>query len=261
MGSDFAWLETWRGEFSIDDLLRTDRWAAWRSRVSHPTTIFTADDIAQARGQCERHAWAAAARDRLLARVAALGAVDATWAATYVPATTPMTAHFTMCPVCEFAPKHGAYTWSPDAPQQLVCQGCGTVYPNADYPEDVVFQSCFDPAQQITFYGGKSWSAYGYAAIHSSWSGQARVHQCKYAAQAAEDLALAYALTGDARYAAGAAAILRRFAAVHPRYLVHSAYGDIADMDPRRAAVNVATLPADEWCPPGNVPDRKLYPG
>lgn len=261
MTNDLAWLATWHGDFDSATLLNGERWERYRGGVTHPTTLFTAVEIETARHNAIHTRWGQALCAALLAETEALGTVDEAWAARYVPTVMPYSPHFTMCPRCEFARMHGAYHWSPAEPEQIRCRGCGTVYPNADYPEELTFASRHDPTQVITLYGGKSWPAYGYAAIHSSFSGHARVHQCRYAANAAEKLALAYAVTGDARYARGAATILRRFAQVHPHYLVHSAYGDIADMDPKVAATNVNHLPEDEWCPPGNVPDRKLYPG
>ncbi|MBI1296567.1 hypothetical protein GC175_16555 [bacterium] len=259
--TDLAWLENWRPQFDVAEIMDLARWEKFRGGVRQPSTIFTAVDIDAARGNVHRSAWGEDALAHLLGRIAAAGVVDTHWAERYISATTPFAPHFTMCPRCEFAPMHGAYDWEPVAPEQIRCKGCGTVYPNADYPEDLVFRSRFDPSQTITFYAGRSWPAYGYAAIHSSFSGHARIHACRYAANLAEDLALAYALTGERRHAVAAAVILKRFADVHPRYLVHSAYGDIADMDPKIAAISLTNLPANEWCPPGNLPDRKLYPG
>ncbi len=255
------WLETWHGEFDIQEMQDPSRWQQYRYHVRHPATIFSPGDIDRARVNTSRHPWARRALETLLERVEAAGTVSEAWARTYVPSTTPYSPHFTMCPKCEFAPMHGAYDWLPSDPTHIRCKGCDTVYPNEDYPEDVVFESRFDPRQKITLYGGKSWEAYGYAAIHSSFSGHARIHRCRHAANTAEDLALAYALTGRRHYATGAAIILKRFADVHPVYLVHSSYGDIADFDPKIAATRVDNLPEDEWCPPGNTPNRKLHPG
>ena len=255
------WLETWHGEFDIEEMLDPGRWQKYRSHVRHPATIFTRSDIDRARANVSDHPWARKALETLLERVEAAGKVTVEWARTYVPSTTPYSPHFTMCPKCEFAPMHGAYDWYPDDPEHIHCKGCRTVFPNHEYPEDVVFASRFDPGQNITLYGGKSWQAYGYAAIHSSFSGHARIHQCRHAANTAEDLALAYALTGRRDYASSAASILKRFADVHPAYLVHSSYGDVADFDPKVAATRVDNLPEDEWCPPGNEPNRKLHPG
>lgn len=258
---NFETLEHWQGAFDVPDMMHLSRWERHRATIRRPATIFSSEDIARARHSAQKHPWAIAARERLQTRIQALGRVDDIWAQTYVPRTTPGSPHFTMCPKCEFAPMHGAYDWSPGDPEHIRCKGCGTVYPNAEYPENIAFHSRFDPEQRITYYGGKSWPAYGYAAIHSSFSGHARIHQCRHAANAAEDLALLYALTGDAAYAQATAAILTRFADVHPHYLVHSSYGEYADMDPKIAASHAIALPEDEWCPPGNVPDRKLYPG
>lgn len=255
------WLETWHGEFDIAEMLDPGRWQKYRSHVRHPATIFTRGDIDRARENVSNHPWARKALETLLERVEAAGTVSRAWARTYVPSTTPYSPHFTLCPKCEFAPMHGAYDWNPVDPEHIRCKGCRTVFPNDEYPEEVVFESRFDPRQKITLHGGKSWQAYGYAAIHSSFSGHARIHQCRHAANTAEDLALAYALTGEQDYASGAANILNRFADVHPTYLVHSSYGDIADFDPKVAATRVDNLPEDEWCPPGNEPNRKLHPG
>ncbi len=255
------WLETWHGEFDIPEMLDPGRWQQYRTHVRHPATIFSRSDIGRARENVSARPWALTALEALLNRVAAAGTVSPEWARVYVPSTTPYSPHFTMCPKCEFAPMHGAYDWNPGDPEHIRCKGCRTVFPNDEYPEDVVFESRFDPRQKITLYGGRSWQAYGYAAIHSSFSGHARIHRCRHAANTAEDLALAYALTGKRDYAFGAANILKRFADVHPAYLVHSSYGDIADFDPKVAATRVDNLPEDEWCPPGNVPNRKLHPG
>lgn len=255
------WLETWYGEFDIQEMLDPGRWKQYRSHVRHPATIFSRSDIGRARDNVSAHPWARKALETLLKRVDAAGTVSRAWARTYVPSTTPYSPHFTMCPKCEFAPMHGAYDWNPGVPEHIRCKGCRTVFPNDEYPEDVAFESRFDPRQKITLYGGRSWQAYGYAAIHSSFSGHARIHRCRHAANTAEDLALAYALTGKKDYASGAANILNRFADVHPTYLVHSSYGDIADFDPKVAATRVDNLPEDEWCPPGNKPNRELHPG
>ncbi|MDA0748689.1 MAG: heparinase II/III family protein, partial [bacterium] len=261
MHTDLTWLETWQGEFSIPEMMDLSRWEKHRTGVRHPVTIFSNEDINRARENIAHHTWAKQSLDTLLERVHAAGSVTARWARTYVPSTTPYAPSFTMCPKCEFAPMHGAYDWFPNDPEHIRCKGCGTVYPNDEYPEDLIFQSKFDPSQKITLYGGKSWHAFGYAAIHSSFSGHARIHQCRHAANRCEDLALAYALTGKKTYARGAAHILRRFADVYPNYLVHTAYGEFADMDPKIAATCIENLPEDEWCPPGNVPDRKLCRG
>ncbi len=257
----YPWLETWHGEFDIAEMLDSGRWERYRTHVEHPATIFSRSDIDRARENVSDHSWARKALETLLVRVESAGTVSGEWVRTYVPSTTPFSPHFTMCPKCEFAPMHGAYDWYPYDPEHIRCKGCRTVYPNDEYPEDVVFASRFDTGQNITLYGGKSWQAYGYTAIHSSFSGHARIHQCRHAANTAEDLALAYALTGIRDYASSAASILKRFADVHPAYLVHSSYGDIADFDPKVAATRVDNLPEDEWCPPGNKPNRKLHPG
>lgn len=103
------WLETWHGEFDNPEMQDPGRWRQYRSRVRHPVTIFSPDDIERARENVSLHPWARTALETLLERVDAAGAISREWARTYVPSTTPYSPHFTMCPECEFAPMHGAY--------------------------------------------------------------------------------------------------------------------------------------------------------
>src|SRR5690606_13615790 len=75
----------------------------------------------------------------------------------------------------------------------------------------------------------------------------------------AQQLAEAWALTGKPEYADACRKVLVRFAEVYPHYLVHTAYGEIADMSPREAAVSMTRLPAPELTYPPNRPNRRLH--
>ncbi len=255
------WLETWHGEFDIQEMQDPSRWQQYRSHVRHPATIFSPGDIDRARVNTSRHPWARRALETLLERVEAAGTVSKAWARTYVPSTTPYSPHFTMCPKCEFAPMHGAYDWLPSDPTHIRCKGCDTVYPNEDYPEDVVFRKPFrPPAENYTL----------------RWEILGSIRICRHPLQLLRPRShTSVPARGQHRRRPGAGlrpdgkttlcdrrrnhpeAVCRR----PSRYLVHSSYGDIADFDPKIAATRVDNLPEDEWCPPGNTPNRKLHPG
>lgn len=251
--------DAWIREFGWEELSDLSRWETHRNKVRHPASLFSPEMIRAAREN--RTSQAEASREAILRAQGSKETVDAAWTRRYIPATTPGATSFTMCPVCEFAPLHGAYDWHPERPGEVVCKGCGTVYPHKDYPETIHFQSRFDPRQTISYFGGKSWGAYQYKAVHSSFSGLARVYQCRHAARRAEELALAYALSGDRSFAEQASLILLRFADVHPRYLVHNSYGEYADMEPTLAAPRLLDLPEEKWCTPGNERNRKMHGG
>ncbi|HOQ29812.1 MAG TPA: hypothetical protein PLH36_13825, partial [Armatimonadota bacterium] len=235
-------------------------WQKYRASVRRPIAFIKPADLERARENVRRHPWA----KRLLAGYR--GRADYVlnqppeFVEQMIPALTPLCTLFTMCPHCEYAPVHGQYIWDVKRPDELKCRNCGTVYPNEKYPEDLVLVARHGGEQRFTFYGGKSWN-FNNIHLRSSWTGAIRAHKTGYMARAARDLAMVYALTGERAYGEKAAAILSRFATVYPGYLIHSGYGEIADMDPRVAAAKINNLPADELTCPPNKPDRRLQAG
>ncbi|NUP99202.1 MAG: heparinase II/III family protein [Armatimonadetes bacterium] len=235
-------------------------WERYRGSVRRPATFIKPADLAVAKENIARHDWAR----RLLASYRSgadyvLSQPDG-YIESMISETTPLCTLFTMCPHYEYAPIHGQYSWDVKRPDELKCRGCGTVYPNAQYPEDLVLTAHHGGEQRFTFHGGKGW-LFNNITLRSSWSGAIRAYKNHYMARAARSLAISYALTGEAAYAAGATAILSRFATVYPRYLIHSGYGEIADLEPRIAAQQINALPVDELTCPPNTPDRKLHAG
>jgi hypothetical protein len=251
---------------------RTDSWPAYRSQVTHPATMYKPADLMLARENLSRFPWAGRVVEALRRQVAlTLAAPDETaagdgdafaaYAERMISATTPGGAGFTNCAACGANAIHGAYHWRPDDPDRLTCTTCGGVYPDARYPEDVVFRAeRHGNGQVISYHGGYHFDFRGFA-LYSSWSAQIRARKVAYMAGQAQALATLYALTGDSRSAAAARAILLRFAAVYPGYLVHSSYGEWIDLPPRLVAARINDLPEDEWTIPPNRPDRKLHSG
>lgn len=236
-------------------------WAKHRSGVPHPCSTFKPADLANAKANIERFAWAKRYVDGLTRGLEPLLRKDRAYFEHMISATTPCCTLFTMCPACEAFPVHGRYHWSPNDPDKLVCAKCKTVYPNPKYPEDHVYVTKWGGGQKLTAYAGKAWKFKFSLHLSSTFLGNIRARKVSYMSNVARRAGLAYALTDDVRYAELAKAALLRFAQVYPGYLVHTGYNEFADMDPKVAAVRIGNLPEDEVTFPPNKPNRRLYPG
>lgn len=241
-------------------------WEKFRGGVEHPSGAFKPSDVARARENVQRYAWAKAYLATLERGTRANAAkLTPDYLRTMIPATTPGDVKFTPCPACRDQGKpvhpHGLWSWKESAPDQLACEVCGTVFPNEKYPESVVLQTKWGAPQTLTFYGGEPFVIFTYPTGRPSFTANIRAQKVAYMAGVARTLAEAHLLTGDLEAARGVRAILLRFAACYPRWLVHCGYGEYADMDPRLAAQFINQLPEPELCVPPNVPDRRLHTG
>ncbi len=244
-------------------------WTAWenhRSSVQHPSGAFKPADLARARENLARYPWAqsyAAALEKT-AR-AALTKLTPEEVVRMIPETTPGDPKFTPCPACRDQGKpvhpHGLWTWRAIAPDQLVCEVCRTTFPNAQYPETIVLQTSWGKPQTLTFYGGDPFVIFSYKTGRPSFSANIRARKVGHMAGLARSMAEAHLLSGKTEYAHGVRTILLRFAAVYPHWLIHTGYGEYADLDPRVAAQFINQLPEPELCPPPNKPDRRLHTG
>jgi hypothetical protein len=248
-----------------DPLMDWSPWQKYRATVIHPATTVKAADLARAQENIRRYAWARQYRD---------GLVDAAkdWPAKLtpeyltqmIPATTPGEILFTPCPACRELGKplhpHGQWRWSAEAPEKLVCAVCGAAFPNDKYPENIVLHAHYGGGQSISYCGGPPFRIFGYVG-RPSFTAAIRAHKVNFMAGLCRRLAEAYALGGDPQHARAVRRILLRLAETYPGWLVHTGYGEYADLDPHLAAGHIQALPADELCPPPNVPDRRLYSG
>lgn len=241
-------------------------WEAHRFTVSHPTTSIKAGDLARARENLARHKWAqdyAAGQKANAEKILPL--LTPEYLARMVERTTP--GGTGPCPACRAKglPWHpnGQWTWSSSKPDQLTCKVCQTVFPNDQFPESIVLQSTWDPEQKFGFYGGDTFKCFGYSFTRPSFTGIIRGSKLNYVTNQLHTLGRAYALSGDARFARAAKAILLRFAEVLPKYLVRAGYcyGEYADCDPHLAAQHISSLPTDELVYPPNKPDHQLWTG
>lgn len=241
-------------------------WKEYRDQVVHPATLIKPEDLARAKENVRRYAWAQAYARRVQNSAdSILKRLSDEYVEAMIERTTP--GCMGPCSACRAKglPWHpnGQWSWSSSRPDRIVCSVCKTVFPNEEYPENVEVECTWGRGQKITFMGGDTFKCFGYLQARPSVSGIIRARKASHMASLADSLAVAYALTEDARYARGVKAILLRFAEVFPEYLVRAGYGygEYAGMDPHVAARRINNLPEDELVYPPNKPNRKIYTG
>jgi len=165
----------------------------------HPTVYLTPEDVAAAKQRVKDHAWAKTMSDSILRLADQWVAKPNDWFLKVLPAHGACFAYgFTGCPICNasWGTWEGANaTW--DNPGHVRCAN-GRVLPDAEHP---------DPG---TGYVGKDGRIHYFVGSYNAWV----VEQLEFSA--AENLALAYSLTGDERYAEKCAVILDGFANIYP---------------------------------------------
>lgn len=241
-------------------------WEEHRASVRHPTLAIKAADIVRARKNIAHYAWAREYAQSVEQDVAeVLSMLTPAYLETMIPATTPGDLLFTPCPACRDQKKpridHGEWKWSAAESEHLVCKVCSTVFPHKKYPESIVLHTSWGTPQTLSFCGGEPFSIFGYKTGRPSFSGNIRAQKVDWMATLTRRLAEAYILSGKLEYARGARLILLRFSEVYPHWLIHSGYGEYADMDPKVAAPALNALPQDKLVYPPNTPGRSFYVG
>ncbi|MBI5820609.1 MAG: heparinase II/III family protein [Verrucomicrobia bacterium] len=251
---------------STDPLLDWSAWETHRDTVKHPCVMFKPADIARARENINRYAWAksyASGVEKSAKRY--LSRITPEFLTQMVPDTTPGDALWTPCPACRAKGKpvhpHGLWSWSLDDSEHIKCNVCGTLFPNDQYPEDVVLQTRWRKPQTISYCGGDTFVIFGYKTGRPSFTANVRARKVKWISGYCRSLAEAHLLTGKPEYARACRDILVRLAECYPTWLVHVGYGEYADMDPRIASQFINKLPEPELCPPPNKPNRRLHTG
>ncbi|MGD0091597.1 MAG: heparinase II/III family protein [Planctomycetota bacterium] len=238
----------------------------YRDNVVHPAATVKPEDLRRAKENIQRFQWAQECLASLRSSADRIEkAVTREYLERMIEPVTP--GSMGPCPACRdkglaWHP-NGDWDWSPGIPDQLKCRACGTVFPNDRYPESVVVEAHWGKGQKFSFAGGETFKCFGYTQARPSFTGIIRGRKVGHVTGQLRTLAAACALTGEARYARAAKAVLLRFAEVFPEYLVRAGYGygETADMDPHVAAQYIQNLPADELVYPPNKPDRKIFTG
>ena len=218
-------------------------WSDWekhRDSVVHPATIIKPQDLVRAKANIQRYPWAQSYAAKLRRSAdGVLKTLSPEYLEQMIEPTTPGCTG--PCPACraQGRPWHpnGQWRWSSSRPNQLACSVCKTVFPNDDFPEDIVVECKWGRGQKFTFIGGETFKCFGYKQARPSLSGIIRAKKLSHVTGLLGTLATTYALTEQPEYAKGAKSILLRLAEVFPEYLVRAGYGygEYAGMDPHVA--------------------------
>jgi hypothetical protein len=252
--------------FASEVLFDWSDWERYRHLIKHPCLTVRESDLAVARENTRKYGWAGDYCARVESKAGRyLDMMTPSFLERMIGETTPGDPLWTPCPACRDQGKplhpHGLWTWKVDNPDQLVCDVCGTVFPNVKYPEEIVIRTRWGKPQDLTYCGGDTFVVFGYRNARPGFSANIRSRKVQWMANYCHTLAEAWALTGKIRYAGTCRDILLRFAACYPNWLVHVGYGEYADMDPRKASEFINKLPEPEICPPPNIPDNSLWTG
>ncbi len=169
------------------------------SATPHPTVYLTRDDILLAKTNIARFAWARETADSIQRQADAWLAKPDDWFLSNLPPAGACFAYgFTGCPICgaNWGTWGGAQA-SFDQPGRVTCAK-GHTLPDADHPD------------AGTGYVGKDKRIHYFVGSYNAWAVETLTFK------AADNLAYAYSLTGDERYAAKASLILDALAAIYP---------------------------------------------
>jgi len=224
---------------------------------AQPRTMYKPEDIENARRNLERYKWAQEIVKGWKSEVAVSMQHDRQFFQEFISDLSPGTWYGQNCPACvgkKSAMGQGwLFKWDVRHPDQVTCSRCGTVYPNAEYPETGVLE-CPRMGQSFTYYEtpeeradpdqrGKHALRWLNRPEMTSFTGLIRMYKNHWAWQQALTLAKLYAVTGEITYAERAAWLVDRFAQVYPHYLYHDYVGSYADWPPAEVAANIGQNP------------------
>lgn len=252
-----------------DDNEKLFDWSAWeqyRDKVNHPCLSIRDTDLNFALENVRRYDWAKDHASKIENNAKRyLNLITPVFLAKMIEETTPGDPLWTPCPSCRDQNKpvhpHGLWTWEVENPDSIKCDMCGAIFPDNQYPEDIVLHTKWGKPQTLTYCGGDTFPVFGYKNGRPSFTANIRSRKVQWIANYCRTVAEAYFLTGNPEYANTTKNILLRLADCYPNWLVHVGYGEYADMDPRMAALQINDLPEPEICPPPNKPDNSLWTG
>ncbi|KAH0785007.1 Heparinase II/III-like protein [Histomonas meleagridis] len=235
-----------------------------------PSGLIKPDDIARAKENIEKYQWAQSRKNTIIKNAdSSVSFLTDSIVNDFISIVTPGAQTF--CPNCVKTGKNwnakGSWKWSASDPDKLTCKVCGHVFPSEEYPEDYIVTSTYDPRQSFSYITNVGpVKCLKYESCSSAPSMVIRGYKVEHVISLLTDLAYAYAITDDDKYAAAVRKVLLRLAECLPNYLVAEGYpyNEFADCDPHYAALNLESLP-DSKCPkiagPGVDPNATMYSG
>ena len=232
-----------------------------KAKPAHPA-YYSAEAIARAKANVAAHEWAEGWLANQVALAEEVVAQPEGWIAAMIPREAPAHAYGFTCPVCVGEKSQEGVgdplvAWNYRSPDEFSCRACGTVYPNADFPETLILQLprtghsvsyYLNPAEQANpddRSGKLAWHWVGYP-IHNSFTGIIRERKISFMRDAVTSLGLAYVFTEEPRYAMAARDILVRLAECYRQWPYRDYWDTYADCDPLYAAWHDRSLPI-EW--------------
>ncbi|MGD9495474.1 MAG: heparinase II/III family protein [Armatimonadota bacterium] len=179
--------------------------------VDHPVGLYREADIERAKRNIERHPWAQRQLESIIAGARWWMELPDEEIAEWIPEGTPF--RVCNCPSC--GAQWGVDPWRflPDGRAQ--CKRCGTIFPNADFPETgvEVHINPLGEREQITYYEDADGNRYRISGLLR----YGRIPKLN----SLGNLGRAYALTGELAYAEKVRKVLLRLAQVYPGYIAH----------------------------------------
>ncbi len=235
---------------------RKDTMLAGRRELARPA-ITTAEQAARARRNAEATEWGKAWASSRISLADALIAQPAGYVESMIEELTPGFDYGFTCPNCvgkqsQEGESYGLLNWDWRDPEKIQCVRCRQTYPDEKFPETsrVVLPRL---GQTITYYmndaeranpedrSGKLAYKWIGQPFRISFSGIVRYYKARFMLTSVNDLAWAYMLTGDERYARMGIEILQRFAACYRNWAYHDVYHNWYDCDPLYATWNDST--------------------
>jgi len=197
--------------------------------------------------------------ERFIKNAEAVAELPLSLFATLISEQGPWTFAGSFCPNCigTKSPRTqhaGFWDWSVLDPDKLTCPYCLITYPHPDYPENgrldlprlgwsYSFHISASEVLSPDWRDGKNASNFADMPTHVSFVGEIRTVKLAWCLGQVEPLGVAYAVTGDQRYADVVHAILSRLADVYANYPVFSYGQEYIDADPAYAIEHVDELP------------------
>lgn len=240
------------------------RWEEWKGEragrgVGGPCLMIREENIEIFRANLKRDSATADWYERFVRLAEKVAELPLSLFGELIPAQGPWNVAGSFCPNCvgdksDYTIHHPFWRWSPLEPDRIQCPHCDIVYPHPDFPEKgrlelprlgwtYAFYLSPEELAHPDWREGWGSSSFGGGPTHVSFSGEIRRCALSWALGQVEPLGVAYALSGEEKYARVVETILLRMAEVYSGYPVYSYRQEYSDADPAYAVEQVDALP------------------